>query len=197
MALTQEQQIQINDSWKAAFEKFNDLAAEKVVWSDDTRDKCLRYLRGQQIPVEQWVEQVFIVALTETYGDLEKVIVKSREEKEAERTRADQKDSRQRYRKEGDSRPATFDDVKSPFDVINDLLTGKTREAEAPAAEVKAAFPPIDMDMNNVSSENKRLIKALSGDQYRQFLAKRRAWEQAQATTRSMEGNVRLKGESK
>jgi hypothetical protein len=172
MALTQEQQVQINQNWHAAFDKFNGMVAEKVVFSNATRDRVVKYLNSQQIPPTEWVEQVFIVALTEVYGDLEKVVVKTREEIERERTRANQAGSKQRYRKDGDNKPATLTDIASPLQSITDMLTGKRAE-KSEAAKPAVVWPSLEADYEQLPADQQKLYRALSPADMRKWLAKR------------------------
>jgi hypothetical protein len=181
---TQEQLAEINAAYDGALDRYNSIAAHKLIKSDANRDVLTRYLRSQNIaPYPDWTyEQVWSAALLHCADKLETVVVKSAEQLERERNARDTAAGRQRYIKDGDSNPDTQIDIKSPMQTISDLLTGK-QHGETPAPDLKIQMPRWDHPLGEQPpAEVLKVLnnRSFSSEQMRSWLRNRARFEQEQ-----------------
>jgi hypothetical protein len=173
MSLTKEQAAAINGAWREGLAKFNAIAREQVADTQANLNALTKYMRSQNIAVDDWVySQIWFASIGDVADNLEKVVVKSRSEIEAERTRKDQADSKQKYRKPADPKAAQMTNIVDPLKAITDLLTGKRAEKVAPA-EAPVNWPSLAADFENLPLDQQKLYRALSAKDMRTWLAKR------------------------
>jgi hypothetical protein len=92
----------------------------------------------------------------------------------------DRQDGHQRYRKEGDSKPEQFADIKSPMDQMLSLLRGEkpVEEAATPVAQVE--MPTFTRSYEELSDGEKGAYRKGSAEQMRTWLRNRARYEHEQ-----------------
>jgi hypothetical protein len=197
--ISQELLDQINAAWTSALARYNRHAKAPIADVKANSDFVCKYLRSQNIPHTDWIhEQIFDAAIAQCADDLETIRVETTEERNRRLAKRDAADGSRRYIKDGEGSKAA--DIKSPMDEITNLLTGKKHEETSAVA--KTVFPSLNADpdhLENMSAEDKALLKKLTGPETRIWMAKLRQKiaEEAQAAASVRTGNVRLKGEAR